>query len=115
MTLPKSQAIIEDHALRQLLAKQLTAGLLPIDPQGIYMIVAGTDSGPGSIITQSQAYCTIFCGYHSVVNVGTTTIHYAVSGIRCPYCGVTDVWQALQMTMSHEIAETTPLYHKRRP
>ncbi|KAJ3192031.1 hypothetical protein HK101_007159 [Irineochytrium annulatum] len=56
---PKTLAVIDELQMRPILNSLLQQNVLPADPNGIYLFVAGLDSLPGSVTTQDQAYCTL--------------------------------------------------------
>lgn len=51
----------------------LSADLLPIDPNAVYVVITSADVSVAGFLTQ-------FCAYHSSSVIGTTTIKYAFAG-----------------------------------
>ncbi|KAJ3099502.1 hypothetical protein HDU97_002991 [Phlyctochytrium planicorne] len=113
-TVAKSGAIIDDLGIRQVIANLITKNIFPSDANALYVFVGGFETLMNQITVQGQGYCTVFCGYHSNFKSTATlqkNLKYVVGGMTCKYCGSADMWEALQMTISHEIIEaiTNPL------
>jgi hypothetical protein len=65
--------------------KHITAGRLPWDPQGLYLVLTAPD------VQIQSGFCTSYCGWHtsataSRIYASTGRVRYGVvgSGIRCP-------------------------------
>lgn len=93
----------------KIVSRAITNGSLPKDSDGIYVVLLSSD------VTYS-GLCTKNCGFHTSVNVGGTSIVYAVVGntSRCrSVCGdstnapSTDVGaDGMASVVAHEIAES---------
>ena len=95
----------------QIVVDTLSAGLLPLDANGIYLILtAGDVTVPG--------FGTSLCGYHSLRTFNNTRLHYAFIGNPAPShmgnCGAqltnspngNPGADAMASTIAHELAET---------
>ena len=60
-----------------IVADTLAAGQLPLDANGIYMVLTAGD-------VSVTGFGTSFCGYHSFETVGSATVHYAFIGDPAP-------------------------------
>ena len=65
-------AIIEPY---NIVLHNMEAGLLPRDPDGIYLVLTSADV---SVVTGDSTYCDQFCGFHSYFhyNTDTSRTHY---------------------------------------
>lgn len=77
--------IISDSNIYAMINKHLTAGRLPWDPQGLYLVLTAPD------VQIQSGFCTSYCGWHtsasaSRVYASTGRVRYGLigSGIRCP-------------------------------
>ncbi|KAI9358313.1 hypothetical protein DFJ73DRAFT_819609, partial [Zopfochytrium polystomum] len=108
VTAPKTGTTIDEAEIGPLIGGFVSRKVLPADPDALYIFVAGKDTLPKQMTTQQQAYCQVFCGYHSDfsdASTGYVNLKFTVQGLTCPYCGDANPWIALQMTSSHEISE----------
>ena len=55
----------------------LAAGQLPLDTNGIYMVLTAGD-------VSVSGFGSSFCGYHSVETIGNSNVHYAFIGNPAP-------------------------------
>ncbi|KAJ3026783.1 UNVERIFIED_CONTAM: hypothetical protein HDU68_005087 [Siphonaria sp. JEL0065] len=118
--IPKNQSKIDEMQIRPMIANLIQRNIFPPDEDALYVFISGFDSGPNTVTTQGNRYCSVFCGFHSDFSSAATQYNnlkfesfapVMYSGMTCPYCGNSNPWTALQMTISHEIAEaiTDPL------
>ncbi|KAI8613845.1 hypothetical protein BC830DRAFT_433283 [Chytriomyces sp. MP71] len=103
--------------IRPMIGDLLDRNILPVDANALYVFVAGFDTAQNQITTSGQKYCSVFCGFHSDFTSNSTQyndLKFIVSGMTCPYCGDSNAWTALQLTVSHEISEaiTDPLVNQ---
>lgn len=61
----------------QIVSDTLSAGLLPLDSNGIYVVLTAGD-------VSVNGFGTSFCGYHSVRTFSNTSVHYAFIGNPAP-------------------------------
>jgi hypothetical protein len=76
-------AALTDATLESVVQGQLQAGDLPVDQNGIYLVLTSDDVGEtGSLGT----FCTNFCGFHTHATLQGADIKYAFIGNvdRCP-------------------------------
>ncbi|KAI9344670.1 hypothetical protein BDR26DRAFT_917233 [Obelidium mucronatum] len=112
--IPKNTTKIDEVQIRILIGDLIARNIFPADEDAIYTFISGFDSGPNTVTTQGNRYCSVFCGFHSDFSSAQTeysNIKFMYSGMTCNYCGNSNPWTALQMTISHEISEviTDPL------
>ncbi|ORY32709.1 hypothetical protein BCR33DRAFT_723372 [Rhizoclosmatium globosum] len=112
--IPKNLTITDELQIRPMIGDLIARNIFPSDPNALYVFISGFDSKPNQITTQGSGYCSVFCGFHSdFVSPATkfANIKYLFGGMTCNYCGNSNPWTALQLTISHEIAEaiTDPL------
>ena len=76
---------LSDAAIRTIVSNHLAlptnnAGYLPRDPNGIYLVLTGTN------VTASSGFCTQYCGWHTHFTSGGIDIKYSFVGSvsRCP-------------------------------
>jgi hypothetical protein len=79
-------ADLYDNEVQQEISDQIVNGNLPIDPNGIYVVLA--DTGVSLSNGNNSYYCSNFCGYNKPAEIDNFYLHYAVVGNAqdCPLC-----------------------------
>jgi len=102
---------LQGSDIGQIVTDTLSAGLLPLDANGIYLVLTAGD-------VQVDGFGTSFCGYHSLRTYSNSRVHYAFIGNPAPaHLGVCAAQQsnspngnpgadAMASTIAHELEET---------
>lgn len=71
---------LSDANIQTITANAISSGRLPNDPNGIYLVLTGSN------VTASSGFCTQYCGWHTHATISGTDIKYAFIGSvsRCP-------------------------------
>lgn len=71
---------LTDAQVEEIISSAITGGQFPLDPNGIYFLLASQD------VTATSGYCSSYCGFHNKVTVNATPVKYAFVGnpARCP-------------------------------
>lgn len=75
---------LTDPAVFGVVSDAISSGRLPLDGNGIYLVLSSADVTESS---GSAAFCTQFCGWHNSGVFGATTIKFSWIGdahVRCP-------------------------------
>eukprot|EP00270_Netrium_digitus_P019253 TRINITY_DN7568_c0_g1_i1.p1 TRINITY_DN7568_c0_g1~~TRINITY_DN7568_c0_g1_i1.p1 ORF type:complete len:615 (-),score=95.36 TRINITY_DN7568_c0_g1_i1:244-1902(-) len=112
----RSTMLTDDNA-RQIVDKWTSGGQLPLDGNGVYLVLTSSD-------VKMQGFCTEFCGYHTYNYFGPqgTVLQYAFIGnpsTQCPVGCATQYQQSswrppngdagvdsMISTIAHELVET---------
>lgn len=70
---------LNQTTIGQIVASNVSAGKLPVDPNGVYFVLTSNDVAEGS-------FCSGYCGYHSYVYASGQWLKFAFVGnpARCP-------------------------------
>jgi hypothetical protein len=101
---------LSDGDVFTIVSNAITSGRLPLDSNGVYLVLSSSDVTEG-------AFCTQFCGWHYFGTVSNTTIKYGWIGdahARCPgACMAQTVGpngnagaDGMASVIAHEIAES---------
>ncbi|GAQ84555.1 hypothetical protein KFL_001940120 [Klebsormidium nitens] len=81
------------NAMFDVVTHAITAGGLPVDPNGVYMVMGNQGTsvvGYGTCGTESEcssnSYGVTFCGWHSFEKYNGQTLHYGFVGVGAPAC-----------------------------
>lgn len=71
---------LSDTDLAAVVSAQLTAGSLPLDPAGVYVVLGSAD------VTATSGFCSAYCGQHATGTFSGTLFKYIYVGNadRCP-------------------------------
>ena len=72
---------LTDEAIFTIVAEATTSGVLPLDSNGIYLVLTSSD------VTAISGFCTLYCGWHSFATVDGVDIKFSFVGnpdILCP-------------------------------
>jgi phosphate-induced protein 1 len=65
---------IDDNGVEAIVSNAISNNDLPLDPNGIYMVLAGSD------VTETTGMCSQYCGWHYFGSIGGQTTTYAFIG-----------------------------------
>ena len=102
---------LHSSAIGSIVSDALAAGQVPLDANGIYMVLTAGD-------VSVSGFGSSFCGYHSVETIGSASVHYAFIGNPAPShlngCAQQQTnspnnnpgADAMASTIAHELEET---------
>ena len=109
-SLGSSKLNLTDANIQSIVTNAIGGKKLPLDPNGIYLVVTSPDIG------ETSGFCTNYCGWHTYTRYGNTPIQFAFIGDskRCPgACEAQGVSpnnnpsaDGMLSVITHEIAET---------
>lgn len=65
---------LSDAQIEQVVAKAISAGKFPSNPNGVYFVLTSAD------VNETSGFCTQYCGWHTAGTIGTADIKYAFVG-----------------------------------
>lgn len=103
---------LSDANIQTIVANQINSGALPLDPNGVYLVLTDKNT------KETSGFCTQYCGWHTHATIRNTDIKYAFIGdgeTQCAYaCGVnnpspnsTPGADAMASIIAHELEEST--------
>ena len=88
-------ASITDADIEMIVKNQISKGSLPVDSNGIYVVLTSAD------VQETSGFCTSFCGWHSDgLMVGNTDIKYAFVGNGEACATTPGSWQGACIAMN---------------
>lgn len=71
---------LSDNGVKAVVAKALSSGALPTDPNGVYFVLTSKE------VTESSGFCTQYCAWHTHGAINGQDIKYGFVGnpARCP-------------------------------
>jgi hypothetical protein len=102
---------LTDANIQTIVSKQISAGALPLDANGIYFVLTDKNT------TATSGFCSQYCGWHTNATISGKDIKYSFVGnpeTQCPSgCGVnsptlngTPGADAMASILMHELEET---------
>lgn len=101
---------LTDAAVENIVAKALTNGMLPTDPNGVYFVLTSKE------VTETSGFCTQYCAWHSHGTINGKDIKYGFVGnpLQCPSaCSAQTTTpngnmgaDAMANLIAHELAES---------
>jgi hypothetical protein len=99
---------LSDDAVEGVIADALSDGRLPVDPNGVYFVLASAD------VAEVSGFCSKYCGWHNHAQLSGADIKFGFIGDarRCPVCAAQSTGpngnlgaDAAASVIAHELAE----------